>query len=488
MRIPIRHFTTMSTDVVFPSQIKTLADKLDKTAPRFEFEAGQISIIQDPAQFYSTLKNKIANAKSRIFLSSLYIGKSQDEFIQCVSDAMEKKPDLKVFILTDALRATREAPSPSSASLLAQLLEKHGNQIDIRMYHTPHLNGIPKRIVPKRFNEGFGLQHMKIYGFDDEVILSGANLSTDYFTNRQDRYYLFKSKPFADYYFKIQNTIGSLSYKLYPSESASRFELLWPSTNPIDEPKKKNFGKFVQSSSKILKELIAEGVIYPSSPSSAKTLVYPVSQFTPLFDKDQSTEKKSIMNVLEYINQKDIHWTFTAGYFNMLPEIKSRLIESQSSGTVITASKLANGFYKSGGVSRFLPDAYLYLARTFLKDVHQAGRSNQINLKEWTRGVINTKGGWSYHAKGLWATSPGQSEPSITVIGSSNYTKRAYNYDLESNAIILTTDNELKKSMKQEIENLEKHTNSLELKDFEEKDRHIHPLVILATKILGKRL
>jgi hypothetical protein len=42
--------------------------------------------------------------------------------------------------------------------------------------------------------------------------------------------------------------------------------------------------------------------------------------------------------------------------------------------------------------------------------------------------------------------------------------------------------------MKQEIENLEKHTNSLELKDFEEKDRHIHPLVILATKILGKRL
>ena len=32
------------------------------------------------------------------------------------------------------------------------------------------------------------------------------------------------------------------------------------------------------------------------------------------------------------------------------------------------------------------------------------------------KGIVNTPGGWSYHAKGLWITAPGEDEPSITVI------------------------------------------------------------------------
>jgi phosphatidylserine/phosphatidylglycerophosphate/cardiolipin synthase-like enzyme len=53
------------------------------------------------------------------------------------------------------------------------------------MYHTPNLTGIRKAILPKRINEGWGLQHMKLYGMDDEIIMSGANLSDDYFPNRR---------------------------------------------------------------------------------------------------------------------------------------------------------------------------------------------------------------------------------------------------------------------------------------------------------------
>ena len=55
------------------------------------------------------------------------------------------------------------------------------------MYHTPLLRGALKALVPQRYNETLGLQHTKIFVFDDSVILSGANLSSDYFTNRQDR-------------------------------------------------------------------------------------------------------------------------------------------------------------------------------------------------------------------------------------------------------------------------------------------------------------
>lgn len=52
-----------------------------------------------------------------------------------------------------------------------------------------------KRKLPVRWNEVVGVQHMKIYVFDDQLILSGANLSNTYFTDRQDRYLVLSGEP-----------------------------------------------------------------------------------------------------------------------------------------------------------------------------------------------------------------------------------------------------------------------------------------------------
>lgn len=46
-------------------------------------------------------------------------------------------------------------------------------RVEIRMYHTPNLTGLRKKHIPRRINEGWGLQHMKLYGVDDEIMLSG---------------------------------------------------------------------------------------------------------------------------------------------------------------------------------------------------------------------------------------------------------------------------------------------------------------------------
>lgn len=63
---------------------------------------------------------------------------------------------------------------PCSASLVAPLQAEFGpDRVDLRAFHTPKLHGLLKAILPRRINEGWGLQHMKIYGFDDEVVLSG---------------------------------------------------------------------------------------------------------------------------------------------------------------------------------------------------------------------------------------------------------------------------------------------------------------------------
>lgn len=479
----IRSYSTNNSELnpevtnLFHPRLRSIFLQLDAIAPRFIVPSKDIKILTEPQEFYETLKSKIKSAKSRIFLSSLYIGKSQYELIQCIDDALSKNEDLKVYILTDALRGTREAPeNRCSASLLIPLVDKHGkHRVDIRMYHTPHLNGFTKSLTPRRINEGWGLQHMKLYGFDDEILLSGANLSQDYFTDRQDRYYLFKSSSLTDYYFDIQNAVGSLSYQLLTStKNATGFRLSWPTSNKSCEPSI-NLQRFISDSSYLLEPLLKHHATkndeIPLNDTEIDTVVYPVSQFTPLLhqENDISTEKPAILRLLSYLDSPKIKWWFTAGYFNMLPEIKERLINGKAYGKVITASPQANSFYKSSGVSYYLPEAYLLFAKRFLEEVQERGKSSLIDLYEWLNGIVNTKGGWSYHAKGLWITVPGDDEPSITVIGSSNYTKRAYLLDLESNAIIITKNEQLKKTMKSEINNLLTHTQKLTLKDFEPK-------------------
>jgi CDP-diacylglycerol--glycerol-3-phosphate 3-phosphatidyltransferase len=149
-------------------------NELDRVAPSFDLRGDQIEVIQTPTEFYETLKDRIRNAKRRIFLSTLYIGKSERELLETLRDAMKQNPELKLSILTDALRGTREAPAPTCASLLVPLVAEFGaDRVEVRMYHTPNLTGLRKKSIPKRINEGWGLQHMKLYGIDDEIIMSG---------------------------------------------------------------------------------------------------------------------------------------------------------------------------------------------------------------------------------------------------------------------------------------------------------------------------
>lgn len=489
----------------FHPKLQSLFQQLDTLAPRFLMKSGDIEIINSPEDFYNLLKKKIESSNKRIFLSSLYIGKSQYDLVDSLERALAMKEDLKLSILTDSLRGTRESPQHCSASLLAGLVEKFGrHRVDLRMYHTPHLSGLTKSIVPKRLNEGYGLQHMKIYGFDDELILSGANLSQDYFVNRQDRYYLFKNKPMTDYYFNLQKAISSLSYEILSAKNlAAKFQLDWPTSNKSSEPHM-NLQRFLSDSSFLLEPLLKQQQQLTSfnqfyDHESFDTIVYPISQLTPLLQIDNSTEKPAILRLLAYMDSPKIKWWFTAGYFNMLPEIQERLLQSKAVGSVITASPQANSFYKSSGISYYLPEAYLLFAKNFLAQVKKLG--SKITVFEWKNGVVNTPKGWSYHAKGLWLTVPGETEPSITVIGSSNYTKRAYSLDLESNALIITKDQKLKQSMKDEIDNLMQHAKEIDLDQFQPKvleknpgkgvideDRKISMGVKLAVKVIGGKL
>ncbi|KAJ5182733.1 CDP-diacylglycerol--glycerol-3-phosphate 3-phosphatidyltransferase [Penicillium capsulatum] len=483
-----------------PTPLGGIAVELDRIAPRFEIPASRINILDSPANFYSTLKNKIRNAKRRIYLSTLYIGKTEYELIETLSHALRDNPDLKISILTDALRGTRETPNPSCASLLCSLVAEYGSErVDIRMFHTPNLTGLRKKWIPRRINEGWGLQHMKLYGIDDEIIISGANLSQDYFTNRLDRYHVFDSKALTDYYARIHHAVCSLSFRVLPdSHSVSGYLLDWPTANggpsPLESP-----DKFIGYASTVLNPLIQASDNKPAIPSSDQTFVYPVAQFTPLLKPDTSTEFPAVTSILQLLSGSSAfagaRWLFTAGYFNIHPVLSSQLISSTSStsdtpsttqGTVLTASPWANGFYGSPGVSGMLPAAYTHLSARFLDRIAEAQATNSIQLKEWRRGTVGTPDGWTYHAKGLWITLPHEEHPSLTFVGSSNYTKRSYSLDIEVGALVVTNDQELKRKLGEETERLQKDASPVSREDLMRTERRVGWNVRLAMWIVEK--
>ncbi|GAW19473.1 hypothetical protein ANO14919_089600 [Xylariales sp. No.14919] len=458
-------------------------NELDRLAPSFKVNGSQIQIIKSPSDFYETLKTKIRHAKKRVFLSTLYIGKSEEELIAALQEALRNNPELRLSILTDALRGTREAPHPSCASLLAPLITEFGpDRVEIRMYHTPNLTGLRKKHIPKRINEGWGLQHMKLYGVDDEIILSGANLSNDYFTNRQDRYHLFASRDVTDYFWRLYQGVTSLSFLVEPTQEASGFRLRWPSSNaapsPLEQPE-----KYVSEATTVISKLITLGDYKAGPPapdhssSSKDTTVYMLGQLSQLMRPDTSTELPVVTHLLKTLARPEYSgssWTFTAGYFNPDPTLRNLLLSTASHGnTVITASPYANGFYGSKGVSGLLPGAYTYLARRFLREIHQRKRDSSIVLKEWRQGTVGEPEGWTYHAKGLWVTLPNEEEPSMSIIGSSNYTKRSYSHDLEAGALIVTRNEELKKRLGAEQRWLQDFAKPVTLDDFATNERRV---------------
>lgn len=68
-------------------------NELDRIAPSFKINGSQIRVLQTPTEFYETLKDKIRSAERRIFLSTLYIGKSEKELVRSVLSALGPLPD-----------------------------------------------------------------------------------------------------------------------------------------------------------------------------------------------------------------------------------------------------------------------------------------------------------------------------------------------------------------------------------------------------------
>lgn len=450
------HFSANQAELSFFSWICS-------TAPSFPIKAHNIKILSKPDEFYQMLLHKSSTAQNRIVVSSLYLGTGHLEkaLIESIRHRMvDLQGHLKVTFLLDHCRGSRG--NMNSRSMVAPLLEEQPDSVQVSLYHTVALRGLLRWILPERFNEVVGLQHMKLYIFDNTVIISGANLSHDYFTNRQDRYVILEDcKDLANFYVNLIHKVCEFSLQLLPNGS-TELHSAWP---PDCHPYKGDKKKFIERAQRQIEEIIKPPTTCNSiEPNVTDTWVYPFVQMGQLNIHQDSEVTSDLLQ--RSPSGSEIH--LATGYFN-LPKQYAEIILNKSQATyqILTAHPTTNGFLNARGLAGGIPALYTQLAKEFFLKSYELKQNNRVLIHEYMHP------GWTYHGKGLWLTLPGHQLPSLTLIGSPNFGSRSVDRDLETQIAIVTCNKELQSRLADEKNRLYGRGLKINKATFSKNDRQV---------------
>lgn len=257
--------------------------------------------------------------------------------------------------------------------------------------------GSIKQYLPYALKEILGVYHIKYLLFDEEVILTGANLSLEYFTLRIDRYYVFKT-PF------ILNSIIRI------------FELFATSSKAISLCPCKPFKPLASFDNNSKRLGISDTRVIITLRSGCLGI-----------DQESSTFSSTLKYIEKNYTNSNIY--FMTPYFNNT-EFEKLISHNQHQWTFITGAIESCGFFNGTGVRKLVPFLYHYSFGTFLKNF------NSHN----SEALSFYKPHHTFHAKGLFAKD---AYSLMTIIGSSNYGRRSLFLDSDIHIYIFTTNKRL---------------------------------------------
>ena len=479
--------------------------------------------VASPDDFHSFLCERINGAQKRVVLASLYIGVGssssptpalvegnsckEDELLQALRNAASNNKLEKMQILLDANRALRKVSPTTKRNRQSHGAEAEGtiqtNSADailsrinpfIRRCPTEHgkqesninsglflfpVHGKPLRtILPSPLNEVAGVFHIKAFIVDDVLILSGANLSEEYFCNRVDRYMVFTNGGggLVDFYANLCDVLCSyaIRYDSPQENSRRRRDLVTSLISSRDEKERK---EKLELSLMRLFDGNYQSQELEDSDSEVDVVAYAIPTFqlpTSFLDRpicipsDTEVTQNLLLTTLDSSGEISASVRLSSAYLNLTQKLLSVLTQFGRKTNVggapyiLTAGPISHGFApKKGGeprrrrvrvveyVKSTIPKAFLTLVNETAQSIISAG--GKVLLYE--------RAGWTFHAKGIWVTandacsmngsSLGSHHPEIihspsslvaTVIGSSNYGARSEDLDVESNCIIVFND------------------------------------------------
>ncbi|KAJ0395020.1 hypothetical protein ATCC90586_002786 [Pythium insidiosum] len=425
----------------------------------FPLRSADVSIIPSPTAFYEQLVANIRHAQHRVTISSLYLGTGELErhLVDAIAQRLAENPSLRVTIVLDHSRGQRGGQLKSSVAMLTRLLHSHPHNVELFLYKVPQLKGV-KASLPPPFNETLGVSHAKVYLVDDTLILSGANLSEDYFTNRQDRYVQMAScGGLAEFYDRFVRVVAAFSYRATvkaEADSSLTYELTAPRS--LGESKK-------QAMKRELEALVSHSEIAElQGEETHDTWAFPTIQFTPIDVTHDETVLSELMQRLPPASSLSI----ASGYLNFPPFLDELLCRCNAHLDVLTAAPIANGFFNADGVKGALPMAYSLIEQDFYDKTRT--RPFATNVREFNRS------GWTFHGKGMWFSGAKDAAPELTILGSSNFGRRSYGCDLESQLVLYTRSPQLRARLGDEYERLKQHTELVTDQVWKRPDRSLN--------------
>ncbi|OQR98093.1 CDP-diacylglycerol-glycerol-3-phosphate 3-phosphatidyltransferase [Achlya hypogyna] len=414
--------------------VEAAFDDLALSNPSFPIASDAISVLQSPTEFYDRLLHNIRHATRRISLSSLYIGTDELSrgLVAALVEAVAANPQLEVTIVLDYSRGQRGGNTRnSSVAVLQPLLAAHPANVRLHLYRVPQLEHWAAKRLPPPFDETIGVSHSKVYLCDDTLIMSGANLSGDYFTQRQDRYVQLESRHLALFYHTFVEVMATHAHAVAIDRAGA----------PVVSPPAADAAEFANALSDLQQ--------FPSvtEPSNATTWLMPTIQFSPLrVLQDQHTLSR-LVALLPAAASIDI----ASGYLNFPPFLTEALVDRGLALDVLTAAPSANGFFNGNGIKGALPMAYSLIEANFYDRFDR----DLLTLREYNRP------NWTFHGKGLWVHSAPDGPVDLTIVGSSNFGQRSYGRDLESQVYIFTKDPVLQATFRDEYKRLHSHSETV---------------------------
>eukprot|EP00759_Apiculatamorpha_spiralis_P028051 PhF_6_TR30601/c0_g1_i2/m.45042/K00995/pgsA, PGS1; CDP-diacylglycerol--glycerol-3-phosphate 3-phosphatidyltransferase len=390
---------------IHPS-VQGLVQDLHKKLLPFYVKSENIQFLHTPTRFHQTLVDMIKTANHRVILVSLYWSVAaplERRLMETLEARLEAVKGLTVYIVMDRNRMVRT--SKHAMKLFEGLEKRYPGRVVFKAYEVPMPSWF--RYAPvKALRELGGVQHVKMYVVDDSCILSGANLSENYFSNRQDRYVWVKDAPVLCNWFQ--------AVALCLLESLTKDEL-----------------------SKKLVHLIRHGAPDHNQQTPTDTVIYPYLQLGSI---GLYYDSAVLLHVLQRWRRattsspaggkKEVTLHMTSAYFNFTAPVLGAVLKTDESvpslGVRILTASLTCNCFNGVLVTGWVPHLYLQLSRTFHHVLRRRGMSETVGLWEWDQK------GHTFHAKGMWLEAEGGKVPFMTV-GSSNLGKRSEIRDLELN-------------------------------------------------------
>ena len=425
--------------------------------PSIGIEQQDVDVLLSPTAYKETLLNHIQQAKSRIYITALYLQDDDAgrEILTALYRAKAQSPALDICIFVDAHRAQRgligQKAQLGNSAMYAEFAQKHQEKINFY--------GIA--VKPK---ELLGVLHLKGIIIDDTLLYSGASINNVYLHQhnhyRLDRYYLIHSTALADCFcqYLISNFIDS--------------DVAIDLTDKVPLTKKQQ-----KTQSKKTRAIVKRASYQFSEVNETSAI-----QITPFVG---CGVRRNQLNhqVCQLIKDSTDAIVLFTPYFNLPRAVTKQLTLALKRGvkvTVIVGDKTANDFYIADqdkfSLIGIIPYIYEQILRKFLKRWQKFVDSGQLVFKLWQDE------GNSYHLKGLVVDN------TYHLLTGSNLNPRAWGLDLENGLLLHDPKQLLLAGFQQELDSICQHTRDItSYKDIDsQRDYPLKPRKLLTRLSMSK--